>query len=286
MTKAPKPAYIRRIQISKLWGTHDFDMDCHEDVNILYGENGTGKSTVLRLLGNKLSNTLVSQKYIEYDRLEIVESDGSKDTEVNMQKASKQVSGGRADNVLVGTNVFYLNTFDFTADDLNGKSTIDYALEGAIRRYLVYTNDLSARVFSKESTFEKAFAQKEYLFSTINQLFAPTEKVIDASTSDLRFILPNQKKIMVDALSSGEKQILVLLLTVICQDNKPSILLLDEPEISLHLRWQHRLIEILRTLNPHCQLFIATHSPSIFNDGYRDHVFFMEDCMRKPEPAK
>jgi predicted ATPase len=75
-------------------------------------------------------------------------------------------------------------------------------------------------------------------------------------------------------LSTGEKQLLIILLTVLCQDKKPSILLLDEPEMSLHLRWQYELIEIIRTLNPNCQIIAAVHSPSLFNDGWRNKVFW------------
>jgi predicted ATPase len=99
----------------------------------------------------------------------------------------------------------------------------------------------------------------------------------------LGFVLPDGSKIHRKDLSSGEKQLLILMLTVLCQDEQPSLLLLDEPELSLHLKWQYRLIEILRNLNPNCQLVIATHSPSIFNDGWRDKVFWMEDLVKKVE---
>ena len=42
-------------------------------------------------------------------------------------------------------------------------------------------------------------------------------------------------------LSSGEKQILVILLTVLVQDKRHGVLFMDEPEISLHVEWQQRL---------------------------------------------
>jgi predicted ATP-dependent endonuclease of OLD family len=57
------------------------------------------------------------------------------------------------------------------------------------------------------------------------------------------------------------------------------ILLMDEPEISLHIGWQQRLIDIIRELNPNCQLIIATHSPSIFGEGWGDKLFFVEDLF-------
>ena len=65
-----------------------------------------------------------------------------------------------------------------------------------------------------------------------------------------------------EQLSSGEKQILLILTTVFLQEEKPNVLLMDEPEISLHIGWQDKLIEKLRLLNPQCQLILTTHSPN------------------------
>jgi predicted ATP-dependent endonuclease of OLD family len=43
----------------------------------------------------------------------------------------------------------------------------------------------------------------------------------------------------------------------------PSTILIDEPEISLHIDWQRTLIKNLRILNPEAQIIVATHSPEI-----------------------
>ena len=59
------------------------------------------------------------------------------------------------------------------------------------------------------------------------------------------------------------------------QDNQPYILLMDEPEISLHLSWQVDLIDHIRKLNENCQVIIATHSPSIVQKGWNDKVAIM-----------
>lgn len=72
---------------------------------------------------------------------------------------------------------------------------------------------------------------------------------------------------------------LILLFKVLFQENLPSILILDEPEISLHLSWQFRLIEILQKLNPNCQLVIATHAPGILKKGWRDKAQDISDLV-------
>lgn len=52
---------------------------------------------------------------------------------------------------------------------------------------------------------------------------------------------------------------------------------MDEPELSLHISWQDKLLSTIRDLNPNCQLIIATHSPSIFANGWENNLKFMED---------
>ena len=64
-------------------------------------------------------------------------------------------------------------------------------------------------------------------------------------------------------LSSGEKQILILLTQTLLQEKKPYIYIADEPELSLHIAWQKTIIGAIHTLNPNAQIIIATHSPEI-----------------------
>ena len=63
-------------------------------------------------------------------------------------------------------------------------------------------------------------------------------------------------------------------------EEEPYILLMDEPEISLHIEWQYRLFEEIRLLNPNCQIITSTHSPSLFGDGRGDKLVFVEDLVR------
>jgi predicted ATPase len=114
----------------------------------------------------------------------------------------------------------------------------------------------------------------------VNELFAETHKKINPDREELEFKLGNTE-INAYQLSSGEKQLLVILLTVLVQDNKPAILLMDEPEISLHIEWQRKLVQYIRELNPNVQIIIATHSPDIIMDGWLDKVFNLQDLIVK-----
>jgi len=68
----------------------------------------------------------------------------------------------------------------------------------------------------------------------------------------------------VGELSSGEKQIVIVLTYICFLADTESIFIIDEPELSLHLAWQKKLTEALKKLQPDgSQLILATHSPEI-----------------------
>lgn len=82
-------------------------------------------------------------------------------------------------------------------------------------------------------------------------------------------------------LSSGEKQILVILLTTLVQDGQNFVLFMDEPEVSLHIEWQQQLIGLIRKLNPNVQIILSTHSPAVIMDGWMDAVTEVSDITQK-----
>ena len=72
-------------------------------------------------------------------------------------------------------------------------------------------------------------------------------------------------------LSSGEKQILILLTEALLKVDESVIYIADEPELSLHVTWQEKLLESLVTLGGQKQIIVATHSPDIVGQ-FRDNV--------------
>lgn len=81
-------------------------------------------------------------------------------------------------------------------------------------------------------------------------------------------------KLKLKYLSSGEKQIVTLFANLIFKVNREkfTIFIVDEPELSLHLSWQKKLVETIQKINPMMQLVFATHSPEIVG-RYDDKVF-------------
>ncbi len=73
---------------------------------------------------------------------------------------------------------------------------------------------------------------------------------------------PSQVLRMVD-LSSGEKQMIVMLSEALLERQTAHIYIADEPELSLHIQWQEVLVDLLTELNPNAQIVFATHSPDV-----------------------
>lgn len=80
-------------------------------------------------------------------------------------------------------------------------------------------------------------------------------------------------------LSAGER-LLISMFRAILERPTASILVLDEPEISLSMEWQKCLIENILELRPGLQLFIATHSPAIIMRGWVDCVVEIDDIIQ------
>ena len=73
---------------------------------------------------------------------------------------------------------------------------------------------------------------------------------------------------------------LVFLLTVLVVDRQPYVLFMDEPEISLHVEWQQKLITLIRQLNPNVQIILTTHSPAMIMNGWMDAVTEVTDITQ------
>ena len=69
--------------------------------------------------------------------------------------------------------------------------------------------------------------------------------------------------INITSLSSGEKQLFILLTEALLQRGTYHLFIADEPELSLHIEWQRKILNALLDLNSNAQIIVATHSPEI-----------------------
>jgi predicted ATP-binding protein involved in virulence len=102
------------------------------------------------------------------------------------------------------------------------------------------------------------------------------EKQVDFVAGDL--VIKQHGEIDISRLSSGEKQLLILFIESLLQRQKPYVFLADEPELSLHISWQRKIISAIREINPLAQIIVATHSPEIAG-CFRESIIDMEDMF-------
>lgn len=272
-------SYIKRVEISKLWGKYDIVWDnLHPDVNILVGINGSGKSTLLGAI-----RTCFRIDFNEFQKLKLytIRLKGSANEELVLSNQ------GRYD--YPGDEAFpphvLINTFDVSVDK-SKLDTNESPLMLELRQLIYQTGGNSFndyRLMATQSVDKAIEVNKRIhkLFDIINKFFENTGKAIQIDSSNKLVFITENDIIDLNKLSAGEKQLLFILFKVFLMDEKPYILLMDEPEISMHLIWQQDLIQTIRTLNPNCQLIVATHSPSIFGKGWGDKITFMENLFVK-----
>ena len=117
---------------------------------------------------------------------------------------------------------------------------------------------------------------KQVFQDSIDELFSYTNKKIARKRNDIAFY-QNDELLLPFKLSSGEKQMLLILLTALVEDNQHCVLFMDEPEASLHIEWQQKLIGKIRELNSNAQIILTTHSPAVIMEGWVDKVTEVED---------
>jgi len=121
------------------------------------------------------------------------------------------------------------------------------------------------------------FAQRDRFVDTNNALLQ-RKKMEITDSNELIFMSRTGKALTPQMLSSGEKQLLILLSEVLLQKQTPSIFITDEPELSLHVSWQEKLVSSLRSLNSQAQIIAATHSPDIVG-ALSDRAIDMESII-------
>lgn len=262
--------YIERIEIDSLWsGKHHIVWELDREVNILSGINGVGKSTILNKVIKGLSaGGEFPSHMLKGVRLSVCPSD------------AKWI---RYD-VIRSFDRPLLNQESIARLDANLTTELDWQLFQLQRKFLDYQVNIGNRIIeclqnggsdATEQASRISLPKKRFQ-DLIDDLFLDTGKKIVRTENEIRFtqigenLLPYQ-------LSSGEKQMLAILLTVLIEDNQHTVLFMDEPEVSLHIEWQKQLIDLILELNPNVQIILTTHSPAVIMKGWLDQVTEVSD---------
>jgi predicted ATP-dependent endonuclease of OLD family len=294
--------YISKVEIKNLWGRYDIEWKLDPSVNILSGINGSGKSTVLDCIANTAFNTAlldIVDKKMDYTIVTFNNSfiKNSKGLTIIPRKEFSYTSN--MDNEILKDVKFHIITnFDINLNQYESpnekvKTELDKMIFQLQKYYLDYQLNIGKKAFeivskNGENDFQEVLELKKMhnrFLEIIDSLFAETGKKVDRNNNELMF-LNGKQKLEPYQLSSGEKQLLIILMTVLIQDSRHFVLFMDEPEVSLHVDWQRKLIQYIKELNPNVQIILATHSPGIILEGWSDKVFEMSDLITLDRQAK
>lgn len=227
----------------EIWNKRHVQFQPHDDVNIIMGINGSGKTTFLKNLYQSLSDDKERKEHIIY--LPSIDNIAMRDK----RKTSKALS----------------QELDYYIYDMKTGPSL-----------------MNLRMSMLDSSEEKRIEMKAKIADfqkVINDFFAITGKRIEIEGSKFTVFTDNGI-LPVEALSSGEKQILLILLRVFLLNGNEAIVMIDEPTYSLDIEWQFKLVTMFTHLNNKAQYFIASLSPALFGEGWGDKVWYMDQITK------
>ncbi len=263
--------YIVQIEIESLWSnTKHIKWDLDPKVNILSGINGVGKTTILNKVVRGLSQGGEFPSHMLKGVHVKVEPDDARWIRYDIIRSfDRPLMGSDTVNRIVDAPV---------------ATELDWQLYQLQRKYLDYQVNIGNRIIEVLQSgqpdgalaAQEISAPKKKFQDLLDKLFSDTGKQLVRSCNEILFSQLGER-LTPYQLSSGEKQMLAILLTVLIEDRQHYVLFMDEPEVSLHIDWQQQLIDMILELNPNVQIVLTTHSPAVIMNGWMDKVTEVSD---------
>lgn len=169
---------------------------------------------------------------------------------------------------------------------INENDSADLSIEMAFPKETLPVLDLYVSDNRKKlEVYNELKIKMELLLEIINNRNGFSNKKMNFDLEEgVKFVLDNGMKVPLEKLSSGEKNDFILFYELIFSCKKNELILIDEPEISLHIAWQqnfvNELLEICRINN--LQAIVATHSPNIVDE----HWDLLQDIVEEERNEK
>lgn len=192
-----------------------------------------------------------------------------------LQKNKKQIFSNKyhVQELLDKVVVRYISTVNISANAGNSqdfgnsieKNLLDLAIHEELRLLLKKANVTAVDAFKKQ----------------LNSFLNESGKSAELDHNDWVFITDSGLVMNLSQLSSGERQLVYILATAANTFGKQTLFLMDEPEVSLHLSWQEKIIDAIMSINPQMQVIAVTHSPGIIMNGHMDAYVEMKDIIKE-----
>lgn len=159
-----------------------------------------------------------------------------------------------------------LNKHNLLTTDFNVISEIEKIAEEDIRILSLYVEDNNEKL----SAYDDILSRIELFTDILNNKGLAFKAVEIDPKKGFIFKNKSNKELKLTQLSSGEQHEVVLLYELIFKAKDNDLVLIDEPEISLHIAWQKDFLSDLKRIIDlqNVMVVIATHSPQIIDNNW------------------
>ena len=297
---------IKNLHIKEFKGLRDISINFEKndeplDLVVLAGSNGSGKTRILESV----------LRYFQYDinykrnniEAGIFYEEKEKNCISNVQDffyGLEYFSYHEVNNPLYEKHIEIKNKLDilpkiiYVPTEINFQK-MDVASTTLVQEYkfinIVNTNlikDIPSYIATKmisamlKNKNEKVGDVQKKVFNEINEIFENLS--IDVKVEDISqdgrnitlFTNSSGDEFDINELSSGEKQLFLRTLAIKMLNPENSIILIDEPELSLHPKWQQRIVDVYKKIGKNNQIIIATHSPHILGSVKKENIMLLD----------
>lgn len=285
---------IESIEATLLYGHFYLKHRFTPGVNIIYGHNGGGKTTLLNILANVLGGNFDRFAFLDFSIINIEFDDGKVlviSRNQPLERYDEEYIEVRLDDELLEAVSISqtISSMEISPPtETNLPSVIYFPAYRILYDYLYLSKEeQNQKLLSPfappiyfpsineiEETLRNLGGNSEIpeninLFAnTVNKFFEKKKIMLKPNTNPNPFEIRYEDGYVarsLSSLSSGERQITTIFFAI-SQLKSDGIVLLDEPEISLHIDWQRKILRSISQTFDTEQIIVCTHSPVIGGD--------------------
>ena len=299
---------IKNLHINEFKGLRDISINFEKndkplDLVVLAGSNGSGKTRILesildyfQKIVNHIENENVAGVFFETDEQNCLNQGYDSNMLyliLNYYNDENIVERGRGrkvveENLKVFPKIIYMPTeTNFQKVEIASPMLVrEYKFLNIVDTGLIkdVPSYIATRIIEMANDQEDTPMQeiRAAVFKEINEIF----EILDLDIK-ISGISKNAKSIPlftnsagdqfdINELSSGEKQLFLRTLAIRMLNPENSIILIDEPELSLHPKWQQRIVDVYTKIGKNNQIIIATHSPHILGSVRKENIMLLD----------